>query len=438
MLKNYKVVGIFLGIFATHIFGQGNNINLEELKAPSMPSASIIGIQANEINQPKSLKSLEAAVFSNYLDSENQLTLPNNFALEISPFMLSGRKNFDYKEYINEKDSIWKNIKRNFTFSVSSTNNFLIGDSTSSNAMGLGLRTILLNGKVDGDLEKKFIMIDSLMEKNLEYYANVQSWTTVFQETISETAKLIDLQYYLLKNSTTEGMNNVVNEAFEKFIQYKTPLDSVATRFEELSNKTSTKTLARYRELLHEVKTNRYGFRWELDAAMALSFPTNNFEFSYVPRWALWTNFSYRCEEVEELVFIGYARMMFNNDKYIDIYKPIDASFENGSIYDFGARFAFVLDKFSLEAEYIYRLNSTKEVRVIDGKDFVYKDNNNTEKFTFNINYNMSDNITLSYNIGKGFDNILPSDNNFISNLTVNFGFGAFNLDDLLGTNKSN
>ena len=64
--KSYLLILLILSI---KIYCQDSDFILENLKAPSMPSAVIIGAQVEDINSPKSLKELEAAVFTNYLNS---------------------------------------------------------------------------------------------------------------------------------------------------------------------------------------------------------------------------------------------------------------------------------------------------------------------------------------------------------------------------------
>ena len=111
-MKSIKLCLLIILLLTAGSFSQNNDFNLESLKAPSMPAASIIGIQVSEVNQPKSLKTLETAVFSNYFDSEQNFSLPENYALEINPYMIGGMVNYDYMSYIenNISNNIWQNF----------------------------------------------------------------------------------------------------------------------------------------------------------------------------------------------------------------------------------------------------------------------------------------------------------------------------------------
>ena len=137
-------------------YAQNSDFNLENLKAPSMPSATIIGTQVNDLNSPKSMKDLETAIFTNYLNSGQSLTVPNNYALEINPFMLSGMKNFDYRSYLNNEPA--ENMWRNLSLSIATTNKFLIKDSVFTNAVGLSVRTIILNGELSKKVSDAFLL----------------------------------------------------------------------------------------------------------------------------------------------------------------------------------------------------------------------------------------------------------------------------------------
>ena len=140
-------------MFTTSLIAQKQDFSLDQLKAPTMPAATIISSQINEISRPKSFKDLEAALLNNYLDSANSLSIPNNFALEGNPYLLSKRPNFNYKEYLENKfgDNIWKD----FSFSLASTTNFTLNDSVNTNAFGLGLRTTLLRGDSKRRVEER-------------------------------------------------------------------------------------------------------------------------------------------------------------------------------------------------------------------------------------------------------------------------------------------
>jgi hypothetical protein len=58
---------------------------LDALTTPSSPASTILGMQPSAILQPKSYRALEAAVFSNFNDTDGNGIIPNNFGLEFMP-----------------------------------------------------------------------------------------------------------------------------------------------------------------------------------------------------------------------------------------------------------------------------------------------------------------------------------------------------------------
>jgi len=452
-MKFILKTSLFLIIsFSINLIAQDDDFKLENLKAPSMPSATIIGTQINDVNSPKSMKDLETAVFTNYLNSGESLTVPNNFALEINPFMIGGRKNFNYKSYLenNALPNMWQNL----SISVASTSKFIISDTVSTNALGFSLRTIILNGEPQKKVSDAFIRA---LDNN-QYVNDIKSKMRFLIKRCfnkpSFTYTIDNLRTCVIDEFRNSEMQDVAeDEAKEKQILIAHGVKIIKSVFAQMNRNTSQddaieefdtiykeiiskSVLGDLREKLREVKTDRFGLRWDLNWAMALNFPTDEFSYSVVPRWGVWTNLSYKSEDLESFTFIGLGRILINNDDYINKYQPSDGDFTAGNHYDFGAKIVYESDKFSLGIEYIYRLNTTKITKIIDGDEYKRTIENNSTKYVININYNLSDDINLSYNFGKNFDSISPTQGDLISGLSINFGFGSIKASELLANNE--
>lgn len=419
---------------------------LEDLKAPSMPSATIIGTQINEITRPKTLKALETALLNNFTDANNNILIPNNYAFEVTPFMLTKRTNFNYLSYLD--DSLKKNLWRNLSFSVASTNNYVVNDSISCNALGFGLRTIVLNGNVNEKLEdtykKIIIRYDSLRDLSAELREEIKFYLKEDKPFVPD-----DLRIYLLKDPRFKSADiaKAINEVFGK-IPKNTDKMTIESEFSDQFKKTlTTNALKEFRDLIDRVQTERYGWRFEIDAAFALSFPTNDFDYSFTPKQGIWANLSYRPFKKEKekseggktykvprnFEFIGLVRWINNDESFINKFNPIDTlEFKPGEFYDFGLRTVFELEKFSAEIEYIYRLNKNTEHITVNGNEYSRTINDDTYKLLLNLNYNLTDNIVFSYNIGQNFDSPGLTGGNLISGFSLNFGFGSVKAEDLV------
>lgn len=436
-------------------YAQDSDFNLENIKAPSMPSATIIGTQVNDVNSPKSLKDLETAVFTNYLNSGQSLTVPNNYALEINPFMISGMKNFDYKSYLENDPP--KNIWRNLSISIATTNKFLTQDSVFTNAVGLSVRTIILNGEPSEKASNAFLLA---LDQNLNTLDINSKVRTILDDCLQDTSNLYTINgicscviQQFEKNELQDSNGNVltgneleskkiliepaetiIKSVFAK-IDKNTPKEKVEEEFDNIYKQSKLiPVLKNLRQELAGVKTNRFGLRWDVNWALALNFPTNDFNYSIVPRWGLWTDLSYQSEDVENFTFIALGRFIINNDDYINKYQPVNGNFTTGNVYDLGLKVAYDLDKFSMSIEYVYRLNTNKQTKIIEGEEYERTIKNDTRKYLININYNLSDDIILSYNIGKDFDTISQSQGDLISGLSINFGFGDLKASNLVSS----
>jgi hypothetical protein len=431
---------------------------LEELSSPSMPAATAIGSQANEISRPKSWKALETALFSNFTDPENSSLIPRNYALELNPFMLSKRTNFDYLEYLDNKPG--KNLWRNLSFSLASTDNYVINDTLTGSALGFGGRTMILNGKVNQQLESEYRSVSSMYNDLLAMQSQIRTMMGEYRNSLTrfstEGLQLPDkpfepdsLMVFLLKSDV---LNQPVTAAV--IGQVFSELSTTGKTYEEIRKefitvfkaKYSGVVLEEYRRLLESVKTERYGLRWEVATAFSLNFPTNDFNNSISPNQGIWSNVSYRpFKKVKSIrspdvsfkvpvnfEFIGLVRWINNNDAFINRYHPVDTlQFNAGEIFDFGLRGILEFGKLSVELEYIYRNNRNKEFITVDDNRYSRTVNDDTYKYLLNINYNISDNIVLSYNIGRNYDMVNSDKGNLISGLSVNFGFGSIRADDL-------
>jgi hypothetical protein len=423
---------------------------LEDLKAPSMPAATIIGTQINEISKPKSLKALEAAVFNNFLDSANNFLIPNNYALEIDPFMLTKRTNFDYLDYLD--DSLKHNLWRNLSFSIASTNKFMVNDTISSNALGFGGRTIILNGKVNQELEKNYLDIVAkyIILKTTEGIIRTKIDSYIEK---SDVFDLYSLRLYLLNDTSLKipEKSKIINEVFDQ-IPKNTNEESIEDNFTDIYKETfSANALNEFSQMIDQVKSERYGWRWEIDAALALNFPTNEFNYSIVPKFGLWSNLSYKpfknkdvgnaetCKIPGNFEFIGLVRWIHNDEDFINKYNPVDTlQFQAGNIFDFGIRAVFEIKKFSAELEYMYRLNQNKESVMVNGQEYSRTINDDTYKLILNLNYNITSNIVLSYNLGKNFDMMNDKPGNLITGFSINFGFGGVMKTDLIENEMKN
>ncbi len=441
-----KIQTVIISVLLICIYSMSKAQVLEDLSAPAMPAATIIGTQVNEVSKPKTLEAFQAAILNNYIDVKSNVLIPDNYAFEVNPFMLTNRTNFDYLDYLS--DTVCQNLWRYLSFSVASTQNYLINDTITSNALGFGGRTTLLNGKVNQQLKSEYISrlqqyksLKKLQSKLISYISDY-----VFKHSEVDINALSDF-LLLTKELDTLPNAHIIKDILEQ-IQNEGNEDKVLVQFDsKFKAGLTSSTLNDLRNLIDRVQNERYGWRWDLDAAVALSFPSNNFDDPVSPKQAVWTNITYKpfkkvpsgkSEDVTYKVprnfeFTGLLRWINNNDEFINKYHPIDTlKFQFGAVFDLGISFELDYKKFSAEIEYIYRMNNNKETVIVDNKEYSRDVNDDTYKLVLNLNYNISKNVVFSYNFGKNYDFANFKGSDLITGFTLNFGFGDVKVSDLI------
>ena len=225
-----------------------------------------------------------------------------------------------------------------------------------------------------------------------------------------------------------------------------TKLEDVNAEFaEQFKVQVANASLQKLRTLLERVKTERYGLKADINYAQAINFPNSNWGDAITSKWGAWFNLAYRpikktdkeavtgdkSKIPSNFEFIFLARVISINQDFVDEYQPPQADFREGNNYDLGLRLVYDAAKFSIEAEYIQRWNRKKITQDINGQEFFAWQGDNTNKFVINMNYNISKDIVISYNVGKNYDSAFRSTGSLIAGLTVNFGFGGYKLGNL-------
>jgi hypothetical protein len=431
--KYYRVLLTLL--IAPSFIAAQDKIPFERLKAPTAPAATIINIQPSEISRPKSIKELELAVFNNFVGDDQSIGIPNDYSIEIMPFWMVNRKNFDEINYLRKRNSFLANL----SISVATTQSFRIQDSLNTNAMGFGFRSFLFRSDID-DKAKGMIV------KNI-YYNRFMNRVNV---DVSSGLDLPGLDYTSFQDVkhiiTDKLLNNFTDEMREEYgdIDKEEYRDQINIVFDWLEKgKDTLTTLRGWEEAIDTIKqlgkqdslrniesqlsdflTNRAGWQVEIAGATSLNFPNNEFDFSVIPQWGLWltANYQFKSSPWQWLLLARYLR---NDIKYYQQYQPSDSVNYSNKI-DFGGKIVYNRNKFSGEIEAVFRSQNTVLNVTEIGNMTTRTTRNDTDfKWMLNLHYRITETILLTYNFGKDFDPILSINGNIISTLGLNFGFGG-------------
>ena len=406
---------------------------LSKLLPPSSPASGILGLQPTTVLAPKSYQALETALFSNFNNNSGSI-VPNDFALEFTPYWTQNHS-LSVDEYLYPKSSI-DQVIRNSSFSIASTQSFLLGDSTLSNALAFGYRTTFYFGN-NKDREAVELFTSQLsMDQKVE-------------------SKIVSEAEYLIENKKTANQkefmaairNTIINAVYEsgKYGRLKEaeefaedilaksalipPLDTAApdpfldSLYSLIGQKLSTEIV------FNQFKTyvlERYGFSLDVAYAGVLNFPANKFESSYIVRQSFWVTPTYRFKDkLGFLKVMGVIRYEWYNTGYYNSYFNGVKTYENN--LDYGLSVAGEFIKFSLSIELVGRKSHSELPAGNDaeGNALYRKEQNFDFQYIASFNYNLTDQVVLSYSLGNRFEPVLNPHNTLVSLLMLNIGFGS-------------
>jgi hypothetical protein len=386
-------------------------VNFDQLRAPSSPAFSLLGISPDDIERPKNPTDFAFSVGN---ASNNLSTVPKSYAVEMAPFWIFGGKS-TFEQFIDNKN-VGNNIKQTFVFSLGSTTSRSAKDSSEFRQIGVSVKFSILRGKV-GDEFKKW---DSMVTKVLTQYTanNVKirdSLRNVDTAAISELRKQ-RLQYIASGNPDRAA-------AIEKIMQAMVEAQNTKTALLSRTND-STKNkayLTRLSQFASQTSFRRYGFSMDWAAGTVVDFDDSAFNRSYLSKFATWLTFGYEGHNGSNVMFLMRYAANFNrfyrNDLNL-VVKDIDI----GDL-DMGLRlYKDFNDKLTLSVEYINRLPFYSNSNYISNRVSTPL---RTDKYDFSLNYKVGKNQNLSFTYGKNFDNKVTKTGNLIAAVNYMIGLGS-------------
>ncbi len=411
---------------------------LNKLKAPSSPAANILDLQPTAILTPKSYQALETALFSNFIGNSGSVQVPNDFALEFSPFWAFEHNPITIEEYLYPK-KIWNQIARNSSISLASTQNFELGNNTQSNAISLGYRTSIY---FTNDEDKKKVA------KSISNIRDNKSITTavvaildgkILNGDITNNTQAIEAAKTeltkALQNSNKFKDPSAIEKVVDKIVHSLPTFDSNnPDKFTDaIDNSIREETNAELVFSQFKAYTKeRSGMYFDFAFAALMNFPNKEFSRSYIPKVSLWLTPRYKVKsEIESLNFLGVFRYEWHDLSYYKTFFPGVKIYENNIDYGFSLDAEF--KKLSINLEIVGRSSRT-EVPAgtsTQGQQLFSKETNSDIQYMGTVTYSLTDQIVLSYNLGKKFEPILNPTNTLVSFLGLNFGFGTPTKSDL-------
>jgi len=375
----------------------------------------VVGSQLNEISGLRKMVALETAVLNNFINESARPGIFSDVAIETQPYLLSARKNFDYFDYLDEQPSaIGKRIWQNLAISLASTQSFQLLDTLSADALGFGLSTILLNGQPSDTVKAAFKNALELYETRLAHSSRILIAFEVFEVDADNSPEaVIDMI-----------MNEVQGDDFENSPQRVEEWESIRSILNQLDWSMSIEDRQNQFEALYDDS----GF----------NFPTEDFNLSYSARSGCWLNISYRPKSKlhqngassSELLVLG--RIIWHHDDFYKRFIRYDGQQAPSLNTDLGLKYNIHRPKWTLGVEVIGRIQSRNEFNLRQGVLESTQIKENGLKYMLDFNYAVHEHITLSYNLGKNFDEEFGAQGNLISLIGLSIDFAELSVNDLL------
>jgi len=379
--------------FIVNVTFAQEDIKVDQLTAPSSPGILILGSEISNVEKPTNPTDLMVSLINS---SESSSLIPQNYALDLTPYWLFGGGKTTYEEMVHHKD-LFQNIIQSFQLSIAFKTLENENQSEDSTLLGFGFKFSLLRGKISNEFNNKVSneIMPSLDELTKNIGERIQQDSVVI---------LINKQVALTPATDTVQLQNLAALLDMRVKEITASIqndDQFKQQIEELSQ---------------EVKLTRYGFKMDLAGAWAVHFPSQSFSNRELSRFGVWLTAGYETDPSDKegtWSFLGVARYLQNYNEAFKDANDLILQADN-SYFDIGARLIYTYhNKVSLSGEIVNRSNTS-------GKNI-----KETTRFVFNLNYQLPDNKLITFSYGKDFNNAINKSGDLVAALGLIVGIGS-------------
>jgi hypothetical protein len=403
------IVLIFLMLFSGCLLAQDKDpVKLDMLKAPTSPAANLLGFATTDIDKPTDISAFMLSLQS---ATTSFTKLPSNYAVDIAPFLVSGKKNSDLTTTGLQSTDFRDVFKQTFVLSAAIRN----PDSTDKNFnpksayTAFGFKFSILRGDYDDETKNSLNEISKIQDIILKHLSDAaKKW----REKNDNELVLLKFRLKEMTRGKTDPaeLAKVVNS--EEYQEIEQKISDKLQKFTDDELKDVKQELNdKIKKIAASFQTNRIGFTWDMNGGISAEFRNKKFDNSKVYNAGLWQTIGYTDKKGSS--FLGLIRFLYNPDK---IFAKDNApnTMDNISTFDFGMRYAYSKpqSKFSCSAEGIRR--SVLSSNTIDP----------SWRFILNADYSIFENQKLTFTFGRSFDGTITKDGNLIAALSFLTGLG--------------
>ena len=279
-------------------------------RTPTSPAFTLLGVEPAAVERPSNPADL-AMAFGSHVSELS--TVPEDFALEVSPFWLVGRPTLTWQS--DQTRGLWQSFVRTASLSIATGE---IGTKSASvRGLSVGGRTSLVSGQLSEESRAAITRLEGLLAAEAAVGARLMA------------AQLQELNRMLIeKTITVEEHQRRMAELERATSQSKEYRDSAEARAVQ--------------KLMQQFASVRNGWFVELAGAAGWHFPDAIWAAGDFGRWGLWLTPS----------FIGRTASLVGVLRYLS-----DDTVEPGKagVFDAGIRAIHFQDRYALSVEYLKR-----------------------------------------------------------------------------------
>lgn len=376
-------------------------IKLDLLKSPASPAFNILGIALSDVERPTDLNSFTLSLQE---ASNNFTTIPQSYAFQVAPFLLSKRK-FSLNEFDKGKHA----FKQSFLISAGFTHMGPEGkedvDSLKTTKIGLGLKFSIIRPEWSSTTRDAYSRLVNAQKELLASFHDFENQQEK-NDTLTEFRKKLQL---LEENET------LTREQQDSSTKLKEEIGRLVEEIGETANKNlpSSAAYEKTKNAAMAFKTERKGLFLDFSGGVAFDFPDNRFNNSKVYRGGMWLTGGYENGN-KGVTSLFIARYLYHPET---IFADPGGIIKGGEVSTFDVGGKLLLDiskeKFFFSAEGIYRS--------ILGNSAV----DPSWRLVVNAEYDLGVNRKITFAFGRDFDGTISKGGNLVAAINLIAGFGA-------------
>jgi hypothetical protein len=350
-----------LSLFSYQMVGaqQDGIPEFNKLRTPTAPGFVLMGIAPTSVARPGAPSDLAVAVLSR---TDNLSALPQNFALEVSPYWLFSHPELTLQQYKNP--GLTESILHTASVSVATSSEAVSGSEDQTTSLAVGLRLSIYRGKASAKADQYQSQVVDILQRLSDAAADSAYASVSRDSTLIEDAEALERRWREIEDAL-------------------------------LADPTFMEPLADAKHELIEALQNRQGLTVELAGAGLWDFRNRSYEQREFTRWGIWLT----------------PAMNFEGGSLVAVCRYVgDDTNPNEDLVDIGVSAILVAKKYAFSFEGVARAFTDAEC-------------DDQHRLALTLDYEVGENRWLTVTFGRDFN--VEGENSLLALANLSFGFGG-------------